>query len=225
MFIVPALWADGPRFKHSDVNVDQEFVNVYQDIRSASGGTTDPLVVSTATITSSATIRGVLNMSGNKIVNVATGTVSGDAVHYGQLKILQWIQGTTATQFITTSNSYQATGLTASITPVSASNQVLILCHCSWQINTAGVQGFITIKRGATDIGDASGGGFQVFRSGSNGTSPTNGASSIVFIDAPATTSSTAYSIHVKNADNATTVVWPLGGNTCSLILGEVVRP
>jgi hypothetical protein len=55
LFVSVFALADGPRFKHENKNVDQEFVNVYQDIRNAPSLGKVLQVVSTQTTTATST--------------------------------------------------------------------------------------------------------------------------------------------------------------------------
>lgn len=194
--------ADGPVFKNKDRFTQQEFDNVYQSIRTIPFS---PLTVSTATITSSATIRTTLDMQSHKIVNLTNGTATADAAAYGQLKYFQAIRSSKTTLFSTTSSTYQDTSLSATITPTSSSNRIKLSFSGSVRTNNGNLSGVIlTIKRGSTDIATGTFGFVygditatavqQIF------------AASIVTVDSPATTSATTYTIFLKNEDNVTTV-------------------
>lgn len=118
-------------------------------------------------------------------------------------KVLQVVQGTTATQASSTSNSFADTGLSVSITPSSATSKVLILVtqtgifkptndtHCGLQI-----------VRGSTSI---------VVLSGIHGAASssvlTGSTLSGNYLDSPATTSATTYKTQFKN-NNATGTVY-----------------
>lgn len=185
------------------------------------------LIASTATITqlnfSSATATGRLSMGGNKIINLANGTASSDAATYGQLIYLAApVQVVNTTNFSTTANTYQATNLTASITPTSASSRVEVCVYGTLSIAAAagGPAGFGTIYRGAsTNLATGANLAFAIISADSGGVERTQLATCI--IDSPATTSSTAYTVRTKNDDGATAVLFG-GASDTQMILKEV---
>lgn len=112
--------------------------------------------------------------------------------------IVQVVQGTLTSAFSTGSAGLQPTGLTASITPTSASSKILVICNF-----TLGAASFSGSRTGharvyrngssatASPIGDASGSRTRTSAPGftDNGT----GEKVISWLDSPATTSSTEY--------------------------------
>ena len=111
--------------------------------------------------------------------------------------VLQVVQVTKTDTFTSTNTSFtDITGLSASITPSSTSNKVLV--NASIQVGgSATSRGALKLLRGSTDIyiGDAGGSRTRatIF------THPRGGAhvmsASIVFLDSPSSTSSTTYKI------------------------------
>jgi hypothetical protein len=80
--------------------------------------------------------------------------VQAGAVESGDLpagSVIQVVQGSTTIQVSTTSSSFVDTGLTANITPVSASSKVLILIDQSFYNSTAS-RGEIALQRDSTSI-------------------------------------------------------------------------
>lgn len=71
-------------------------------------------------------------------------------------KVLQVVQGTLTTSFTTTaSNTWTATGLSATITPATSTNKVLVLCSIALSFNNdagAGRMAQARLLRGATAI-------------------------------------------------------------------------
>lgn len=117
--------------------------------------------------------------------------------------VLQVVNATYSTQTSSSSSSYADTGLTASITPTSSSNKILVL------VDVAGVYKFssdtgcsLKLLRGATDL--------IVFaeEAGYTGSVLTNlvGTQSCNYLDSPATTSATTYKVQFKSAANSATV-------------------
>lgn len=194
---------------------------------------TDSLVVHLAgseAITGAKTFSATLTMSGatiamgaNKITGLASGTASTDAVAFTQIKYIQApIQGTTATSTSTSSSTYQNTNLAATITPTSSSNRIKITVTGGLQVVAAATstEAVITVKRGTTDICPTVE-GFNRLR----GQALTMRApAAFSYIDSPATTSATTYTVCLRNNDNTNAVTFPSASTeTCVIILEEVV--
>jgi hypothetical protein len=102
--------------------------------------------------------------------------------------------------------------VTASITPSSSTSKILILASAPVYVSTSGGVAYCTIYRGGSNI------------LGSSGAATSYGASSalwdmvtIHYVDSPATTSSTTYTIYIKSI-NTSMVAWGDGGNSTSVI-------
>ena len=142
-------------------------------------------------------------------------------------KVLQVVSATYSTETSSTSETYADTGLSASITPSSATSKVLILTsHQLYVVRSSDeVGGCIRIMRGATSIYDPfgnRGAPFQLVYSSSQ-----NGAAGIVsysYLDSPATTSATTYKtqLRVKNAANSSTATVQENSSPSSIILLEI---
>lgn len=150
------------------------------------GGTTKVVADSSGiTMSNSATIA----MGSAKVTGLANGTAATDAAAYGQLKILQVVSATHSSDFNTTNTAFQQTGLQASITPSSASNKVLVFVSGSLSQDTQNNTAYMSIGRGASNIGPANGFAALFTVSGGNTCVPLH----MTFMDSPATTSSTTY--------------------------------
>lgn len=175
-----------------------------------------------------------LNVAGTTTFNTAVYTwpsslpsansllqsTSGGTLSWVSPKVVQTATGTSTTNFNTTSSSYQSTNLTGSITPSSASNKIQIIVSGNCAINNGLLTGVsVSIFRGTTDLSD--GHGFIYFDANVTGTSSANGSCS--YLDSPATTSATTYTVKIKNDDNTTTVSFGTSTRTQSIILQEVV--
>ena len=135
-------------------------------------------------------------------------------------KILQVVQATNSTQTSTTSTSYVTTGLTASITPSSATSKVLILSQFGGKNTNSSVVGHFTIFRGTvagTNLGPAAGMSLLYSISGE-----IYASTSLIYLDSPATTSAQAYTIGMKAQTAATTVAINQNSTQASIILMEV---
>jgi len=121
--------------------------------------------------------------------------------------ILQVVQTTKTDTFTTTSTSYvDVTGLTASITPSSASNKVLVFATLSGSTVNA-VGGAAVLLRGSTVINQADAASNRNRSSFSGGLHPGDGSGDIYMtlnastfcLDSPSTTSSVTYKVQVKS--------------------------
>jgi hypothetical protein len=111
-------------------------------------------------------------------------------------QVIQVITATDSTQRTTTSTSF-VTGsntLSVSITPSSASNKILVLVSTSGRILD---EMFLTVYRGATDLGAASNKGLGAMN-GESGVAAAGAGSGISFLDSPSTTSSTTYQVYFR---------------------------
>jgi hypothetical protein len=130
-----------------------------------------------------------------------TGTIltSASNTNFPTGSVLQVVQGTYSTQTTTSSSTFSDTGLTASITPSSSSNKILVfVSHAGClKYNTNTTIG-MKIVRNSTDI--------HVFggRSGLTDGTVANGIGtmSTVYLDSPSTTSSTTYKTQYNSNNN-----------------------
>ena len=112
-------------------------------------------------------------------------------------KVLQVVQTVVTTAFSTSSGSLvDITGLTASITPNSTSNKVLIITHI--YTGNGGTNGYprFSLFRGATQINLGASAGSATRESMTLGVDVAGGQMATVsscFLDSPSTTSSTTY--------------------------------
>jgi hypothetical protein len=111
-------------------------------------------------------------------------------------KILQIVMGTTSTAVGTDSTSYIDTGLTASITPASSSNKVLVLVSqiaTIIQSTSTTRDTFFNLVRGSTQL-------FQNFSQtiSPTGTTRFHVTNSMNYLDTPSTSSATTYKTQVK---------------------------
>jgi hypothetical protein len=132
--------------------------------------------------------------------------------------ILQVVQGTLSSQASTTSTSYVTTGMSASITPSSSSNKILILVT-GMLATSNGKQVCATIYRNSTDLAASARGFMQLY----NGAGELQTGVSANYLDSPATTSSITYTVYMKNVSaQSQTCYWAYDSVTCSIILQEI---
>ena len=111
---------------------------------------------------------------------------------------------TTGASTTTASTAYSSTGLTASITPTSSSSKIVVLANCVTYTNGNGRGISMQLARGATTVWGNTGAYVSY-----GGASTVVSTFSLNYLDSPATTSSTTYTLKFSAPDSATvTVQW-----------------
>ena len=127
--------------------------------------------------------------SGSAWVAVSAGATS---------KVVQIVNATYSTEATSSSSTYADTGLTATITPTSASNQILVLVNQNGCGKTAAnqFQGlYLQLVRGGTQLNE-----FAINSLYTETTlRMTNLSFSTSYLDSPATTSATTYKTRFKS--------------------------
>ena len=137
-------------------------------------------------------------------------------------KILQVVQATYSTAEATTSSSYVDTSLEATITPSSATSKVFVLCNGgsnSSRVGSSTGKGEHAIERGGSQIYECA---TTLYTDSSSGVATRSLAVSFTlsYLDSPATTSATTYTLqHKTSVGTLTTFPDNYAG---SLILMEV---
>jgi hypothetical protein len=137
----------------------------------------------------------IVNADINASAAIASTKLSGVG------KVLQVVSTVKTDTFSTSSTSYTAvTGLSASITPSSSSNKILVLVQIT--LGTSSYTAHYSIRRGATDIllADTAGSRTRTTAVASPGDTDADRKQitvSTVFLDSPSTTSSTTYQAHI----------------------------
>jgi hypothetical protein len=129
--------------------------------------------------------------------------------------VLQVVTATNDVNTITSSSSFVNTGLTASITPTSATSKIYVVATGGFDNAASNGQGVVTIDRNGTNLGNGASGCTFVF-------SPSRvivpWAASI--LDSPATTSSLTYTIQIRATSG--TVELPGGPQRKTITLMEI---
>ena len=140
------------------------------------------------------------------------------AVAHG--KILQVVSSYTQTSFQTSSGSYVDASLSATITPSSASSNILVILTAPYKIyrETSIVQARAKVLRDSTDIsGDIT---QEIDAATASGRSANASTFSFSKLDSPATTSATTYKLQTRvvyTANNAY-VRWHANGSSLTLL-------
>ena len=143
-------------------------------------------------------------------------------------KVLQVVTATTTTQVNITSTTYTDSGLTATITPSSASSKILVLTtqQIMAQANTSTAATGTRLMRGATVIADFAPSKYESWASTATGASTValRGMQSISWLDSPATTSATTYKTQgaLQFTSSSSTMYFQETGAAASIILLEI---
>ncbi len=204
LFLVCPLYA-GQKYSHKEPKVQDEFVQVYHDIDYPS------------IIDGKATKFKVIGR-----LTAPNGVASTDAAAYGQLKIIQSTTTHAGAQATTTSSTYQAfSPLKVTITPTSASNDVLVVATLLINNETLGNAIRLTIKRDSTDLsGLISGGAGLALGDVVSYYVPCT----LIFRDSPATTSATVYQVFFLSANNSNNVSVGRNDTPSTITATEIVR-
>jgi len=140
-------------------------------------------------------------------------------------KVLQVVQGTTTTATTIASTTLTDTTITASITPSSASSKVLVILTGQFAASRSTTNVYVkaALKRGATTIADYPGNNYAGYNIPS-GISYLHLTQSIVYLDSPATTSSTTYKLQsaVEDTGSSGQVVYQNSSSQSQIVLLEI---
>jgi hypothetical protein len=138
-------------------------------------------------------------------------------------KVLQVVQATTSSEVTVSSTTYTDTGLTATITPSSATSKILVLTSQASRATLNGIEeaGLVTrIVRGSTAIFNDSNNNMNLRLQINNITATMSIATYLnyTFLDTPATTSAITYKTQGAARTNNGTAIFQFGGTMTSTI-------
>jgi hypothetical protein len=141
----------------------------------------------------------VINMNSHKITNLTNGTVSSDAVAFGQLgsQVKQMVVYTSTTVFTTTNATYQTTNLSGSITPSSTSSKILVIA--TGVLGAAAGVAFTSISRNGSNV--------VADRLSEVWPGVADAPCTMIYLDSPASVASTSYAVILRNQS---------GGSSCN---------
>jgi len=113
-------------------------------------------------------------------------------------KVLQVVSASDTTNRTVSSSSFTSTTVSASITPASASNKILILVSGMMSINTSQAYAYLTVYRGGTDLASTTNGFSGAMYQGDSPVNVNSAAVNVSFLDSPSTTSSTTYTVYTR---------------------------
>jgi hypothetical protein len=162
------------------------------------------------------------SVSDSYIVDVSASKLTGSrTIPKGTMpagSVLQVVSASTTTNTSTTSSSFVAvTNLTASITPSSATSKIFIQVNMNLYGATTNSEAVMTIYKAGVDL--TSGNGFADVYAGSTDIIQ---QAPMLYLDSPATTSSTTYAVYFKRTQGTGTIQSSLRGTTNSITLMEI---
>jgi hypothetical protein len=123
---------------------------------------------------------------------------SGTNAQAAPSKVLQVVSTTVTTQTNTSSTSFVTTGIQASITPLFSTSKIYIVVHTNTINTTVSSNVYLTIYRNnTTNLCSSSSGAFTVYQTGSASGSPAWLPATVNYLDSPATTSATTYTLYL----------------------------
>ena len=176
----------------------------------------------------------IQDQSGNNIINENADTItigaSGDTIALASGataafgKILQVVQATHATQVVNNTITYADSGLTASITPISTSNKILVLVNQPFLVTHVGgtiAGGAIRLMRDTTVIlgGDER---FELFVGTTASNASMYGRNNFTFLDSPSSTDAQTYKTQLARYQAGDEMVTSPSSMEATIILMEV---
>lgn len=152
------------------------------------------------------------------ITNLTVGTLTTS----GTLgKIVQIVPGTSNGSTSTTSTSFVNTALAVSITPKSASNNILVFVTSNYFDNTGAF--FTCLTLNSSVGGNLTGGSSGFACTVAAGTNQNNGNASYMFPESPATTSAVTYTLQVRTSNAGGTARSNTGGGYQVIVAIEYI--
>jgi len=145
-------------------------------------------------------------LAANAVVTgkITDGTIAAADIASGVTgKILQVVTGTTTSGTTTTSTSWVDTGLTATITPTSSSNKILVFGagqighYRDYSGQGMGIRMVRTVSSSDTEVYSGNGDEIMSFDNGQMVATRDRGPWSTMISDSPSTTSACAYKVQV----------------------------
>jgi len=155
-----------------------------------------------------------LVLDGNGTMTVGNGDITGlvagalPSTVIGTGAVLQVVQANSITYASTTSATYQQSALTVTITPTSSSSKVLVQVQTQIGIAQSNWSDIALFRNNTTNLSGATAAA-GVYAGPSSGTFDGHGGGIITFLDSPATTSATIYTMfwRSRNGSGAARVI------------------
>ena len=164
------------------------------------------------------------SITSSQISSVAGSTITGSqSIPKSTLPtgcVLQVVSTTLAPNSVSTTTSpWVQSNMTASITPSSSTSKVLVIVSCYLYVSASSATGCLTVYRNNTTNLASAGYGFATVFGNS---SSIETAGSFNYLDSPATTSSTSYTVWVSRQDGAGTAYAGASNRNSTITLMEI---
>ena len=133
----------------------------------------------------------------------------------GAFRILQVVTGTYATPVNSTNTTFVDSGLTATITPQSATSKIFVAVNETFYASIAGLSSAVRLVRAGTTIQEQ-------IDSSYNAGSAAVGNASFLYLDSPASTSALIYKTMFNNRSAAGVVTAQINNNPANITLFEI---
>jgi hypothetical protein len=153
----------------------------------------------------------------NGLVLTADSTAA-TGLKWDYSKVVQIVSAGTTTSTSSSSSTLADTTLTATITPKSANNKIIVFFSQNSILKSGDTGCYIQLQRGATSLGN-----YDVW-AGYTNSSATNNVGSVAghYLDTPATTSAVTYKTQFASVLNVASVTVQYGSAVSSMLLMEV---
>jgi len=136
--------------------------------------------------------------------------------------VLQVVQANNSTQYSTTSSTFVATGIAATITPTSATSKILAVVHVSDCTNGYSNGSLLGLKLYRASSAIISFGYYVGFNTAGVVVNDV-GTCSTSYLDSPATTSATTYTVYINSSNNVGSMLVNYNtGSTSTVTLMEI---
>ena len=160
-----------------------------------------------------------LILSGDAGITFPVTAGSASAVQASSTRVLQVVQATYSTQSTVTSTTYADTGLSASITPSSATSKILVMGTMPMRRQAGSVWGAgLRIVRNSTAVSTV----MSNILYSNTGSTDLSVVTPFNYVDSPATTSATTYKIQFNSGNASATISTQTDNDTSVIILMEI---
>jgi hypothetical protein len=164
-----------------------------------------------------------INLTSNVTGTLPAGNGGTGATSFAPGKILQVVQGASASSTTTTSSSFVATATEVDITPSATSSKIFVLVTSGlfWSNDTdAGSGGGATIYRDSTNISPAD--NYMIRTHSVDDTNIQLGGASMSILDSPSSTSAITYKVYIKSIWSSASMVWNSGSDYAIITAWEL---
>jgi len=157
-----------------------------------------------------------ITLNGDGAISGLTATGISAVQNLPAGSVLQVVSTTSNTQFSTTSSTNVSTGLTLNITPKFSTSKIFVMANAGvWAVSTND-QPIFTLVRNSTNLGSSTRGFGQIYSAAGG----LQGQMAMQYLDSPATTSSTSYTVFMRTIGG--TGYWGADSGTQVLTLMEI---